>query len=86
MSPACVSPTLDARLDEAVVDVRRLLGRNVQLVAELPEIGDADAQHAREADVDLARGAKRECGVREIGAGQLCSSAREFGPCTLSCP
>ena len=49
-----------AGLDEPVVDVRRLLGRDVELVAELAEVRDADAQHAREADVDLARGAERE--------------------------
>ena len=57
-----------AGLDEAVVDVRRLLGRDVELVAELAEVGDAHAQHAREADVDLARGAERERLVRQVGA------------------
>ena len=59
-----------AGFDQTVVDVRGLLGRNVELVAELAHIGDADAQRARKADVDLARGAERECLVGEVGAGQ----------------
>ena len=67
--PAWRRPNGVARLDQAVVDVRRLLGRDVELVAELAEVGDADAQHAREADVDLARGAERERLVRQVGAG-----------------
>ena len=56
-----------AGLDEPIVDVQRLLGRDVELVAELAEVGDAHAQHAREADVDLARRAERERLVRHVG-------------------
>ena len=59
-----------ARLDQTIVDVRRLLARNVKLVAQLAHVGDADAQHARVADVDLARRAERKRRVRQIGAGQ----------------
>jgi hypothetical protein len=46
--------------DQALVDVDRLLGRDVQLVAELAEVRDAHAQGPGEADVDLAGGAERE--------------------------
>jgi hypothetical protein len=61
--------------DQALVDVHRLLGGDVQLVAELAEVGDAHAQHAREADVDLARGAERERGV-DRSAEVTAASAR----------
>ena len=74
--PAWRSPNVLARLDEPVVDVHRLLGGDVQLVAELAEVGDADAQHAREADVDLARGAERERLVRQVGASSPPAAAR----------
>jgi hypothetical protein len=78
-------PERRAGRDEPVVDVHRLLGGDVQLVAELAEVRDAHAQHAREADVDLARGAERERLVRQVGARERCISSRERGPCTLSC-
>src|SRR3982074_1723684 len=60
-----------SRLDEAVVDMYRLLGGNVELVAELAQIGDANAEYACETDVDLARAAERECSVREIRGREL---------------
>ena len=66
MRPAWRSPTCCAGLDQAIVDVRGLLGRDVQLVAQLAEVRDANAQRARIADVDLLRGAERKCLVREI--------------------
>ena len=66
--PAWRRPNALAGRDEPVVDVHRLLGRDVELVAELAEVGDAHAERAREADVDLARGAERERLVREVGA------------------
>ena len=53
-----------------------LLGRHVELVAELAEVGDAHAQHAGEADVDLARGAERERLVRQVGAASATAAAR----------
>jgi hypothetical protein len=71
--------------DDLVVDVHRLLGRDVELVAQLTEVRDAYAQHARVADVDLARGAERKCRVREVDARELLQQSRERGPCTLSC-
>jgi hypothetical protein len=39
--------------DDPVVHVQRLLGRDVQLVAEFAEIRDPDAEHPGEPDVDL---------------------------------
>ena len=56
--------------DQAVVDMGGVLGRDVELVSEFADIGDAHAQHARKADVDLARGAERKRLVREVGAGE----------------
>ena len=46
--------------------MRRLLGRDVKLVAELAQVGDADAKHARVTDVDFASRAERECLVGKI--------------------
>ena len=60
-----------SRCDDAVINVRRLLGGDVELVAELAHIGDANAQYPCETDVDLARGAERECRVREIRGRKL---------------
>ena len=48
----------------------RLLGRDEELVAELAEVGDADAQGTRIAEVDLARCAERERVVAEVDGGQ----------------
>ena len=47
----------------------RLLGGDVELVAELTQVGDAHEEHACEADVDLARRAEREGPVGEIRGG-----------------
>ena len=60
-----------SRLDDAVINMRRLLGGNVELVAELAHIGDANAEYACEPHVDLARGAERECSVRKIRGRKL---------------
>ena len=79
-------PERRARVDEAIVDVRRLLGGNVELVAELAEIRDAHAQRAREADVDLARGAERERRVGQVARSSAPARAsRERGPWMLIC-
>ncbi len=53
--------------DQAIVDVGRLLGRDVELVAELAQVGDADAQDAGEAEGELARAAEGERGVADVG-------------------
>ena len=59
------------RCDDAVINMRRLLGGDVELVAELAHVGDTNTQCACETDVDLARSAERECRVREIRGRQL---------------
>jgi NAD(P)-dependent dehydrogenase (short-subunit alcohol dehydrogenase family) len=58
-----------ARLHQPVVHVHRLLGGNVELVAELTEVGDAHAQHAREPDVDFSHLAEGERLVRQVRRG-----------------
>ena len=58
-----------AGFDESVVDVGGLLGRDVELVAELTEVGDPDAQHPRVADRDLPCGAERERVVGHVRVG-----------------
>ena len=59
-------PTRLAGVEEPVVHVGGLLGGHVQLVTELAEVGDPDAQHAREPDVDLPCVAERERRVRHV--------------------
>ena len=56
-----------ARGDDRVVDVGRELGRDVQLPAELADVGHARGPDEGEAEVDLARGPERERLVREVG-------------------
>src|SRR5215475_10842562 len=64
-------PEVAAGLDEAVVDGHRLLCRYVKLVAELAEIGDPDAQHPGEPDVDEAGRPVGKGLVTDIRAGHL---------------
>ena len=56
-------------LHQPVVHVNGLLGRDVQLVAELAQVGDPDAEHPREPDVDLGRPAERERLVGHVNRG-----------------
>ena len=53
-----------------VEDRQGELGRDVQLAAQLADVGDAVRAHQRIAELDLARGAEREGGVRQIGGRQ----------------
>ena len=46
------------------------LGRHVQLVAQLAEVGDPDAQRPGEPEVDLARGPETERLVRQVHRGE----------------
>ena len=62
---------LAAGLDDPVEDVGRELGRDVELPAQLADIGDPAGAHAGVADLELARGAEREGGVGQILAGEL---------------
>ena len=58
-----------ARLDDTVVYVNGLLGRDVELVSQFTHVSDAYAQHASEADIDLPRGAEGEGLIGQIRAG-----------------
>ena len=61
---------LAAGLDDAVEDVGRELGRDIELPAQLADIGDPARPDAGIADLQLARGAEREGGVGQILARQ----------------
>src|SRR5690606_41780787 len=65
-------PTLfrSAGDDEGVVNVARIFDRDVQLVAELSDVGDAQGVHRRAGDADLAHGGEREGVVVEFVAGE----------------
>ena len=76
MRPACAEPNASPAVDELLVRVHRHLGRDVELVAQLAEIGDPDAQRARETEVDLARGPERERLVRQVDARERSAAAR----------
>jgi hypothetical protein len=71
--------------DQAIVDVGRLLGGDVQLVAELAQVGDAHAQRAREADVDLRAVRNGKASFERSAVVTDCMSSRERGPWTLIC-
>ena len=58
-----------AGLDQHIVHVDRLFGGHVQLVAELAEVRDANAQHLGEPDVDPAGRPERERFGGHIGRG-----------------
>ncbi len=58
-----------ARRYQPVVDVHRLLSRNVQLVAQFAQVGDPDAQHPGEPDVDVPGSAEPECRVADVSPG-----------------
>jgi hypothetical protein len=59
-------PGISTGPQQLLVDVHGLLGRHVQLVAELAEVRDAHAECAGEADVDHARRPERERIVRQV--------------------
>ena len=56
---------------QAVVHPGRVLGRDVQLPAELADVGDPDGEHRRVTDVDVLRGQVPERVVGQVGVGQL---------------
>jgi hypothetical protein len=68
LEPGMPESDRPSRINEAIVDVRGMLGRDVQFVPQLADVGDADAQQPRKAEVDVARTAKRESGIREVDA------------------
>jgi hypothetical protein len=47
-----------------------VLGRDVQLPAELTDVRDPDGEHRRVTDVDLPRGQVPERVVGQVGVGQ----------------
>src|SRR4029078_6525154 len=55
---------------QRVVQVERAVGGDVQLVAELPEVGDASAGHRDAGHLDLAAAAERPGVGREVGIGE----------------
>ncbi len=59
-------------MHEPVVDVHCLLRRNVQLIAQLAEVGDPDAQHSGEADVDVPGCPEPEFLVADVGGSDRC--------------
>ena len=63
-------------LDDAVEDVGRELGRDIEFPAQLADIGDPARPDAGIADLELARGAEREGRVGQILAGQLLQQRR----------
>jgi len=86
LSPAVHESEFASRLDDTVINMRRLPAECLELVAELAHIGDANASTAREPHVDLARGAERECSVRKIADVSFCRARGEFGLAALSWP
>ena len=63
--------------------MRRLIRGDVELPAELADVGDAVGAGEAEADLDLARGAERVGGVGEIvRARREARRSRERGPMT----
>ena len=69
-SPTGRTPRSRPASIERVVGQQAVLGRDVQLVAELPEVGDAQGQRRGEADVDRARGEVGEGVVGQVGRGE----------------
>ena len=55
---------------QRVVDARGKLDGNVQLQAELADIGDAERKHRRAGDGDSLHPAEREAGIRHVVLGQ----------------
>ena len=76
-----VRPNVAPGLDDPVEHVGRELGRDIELPAQLADIGDPARPDARVADLQLARGAEREGGVGQVLAGeQLQQLARAAAP------
>ena len=48
----------------------RLLGRNVEFIAQFTDIGDAHAGHAGQADIDFPHGAEGKGLVGQVGRSQ----------------
>src|SRR5687768_8409220 len=66
-------------LDQTIIDMARLLCRDIELVSEFPDICNANTEDARIADVDLAGSAERKGFVRKIGAGQRLQECTGLG-------
>ena len=62
----CGSPGRHQR----VVDARGKLDGNVQLPAELADIGDAERKHRRSGEGNPLHSAEREAGIRHVVLGQ----------------
>ena len=74
-----------AAFAEHVEDARSELGRNVDLPAELADVGDAAGANPGIAEIDLLRCAERERFVGEVGRRErLAGTSRELGPITLN--
>ena len=58
-----------AGVHQRIVDGERVLDGDVQLPAELADVGHAQRPHRRAGDVELAPGGERERRVRHIGLG-----------------
>ena len=56
-------------LEDGVPQLRALLDRDVQLPAELADVGDARGQHGHPRDLDLLAGPERESRIRDVVRG-----------------
>jgi hypothetical protein len=85
VQPAELQPVIAARPRQRFEDMRRLIGGDVELPAQLADIGDAVRAGEAHADLDLARGAEGMRRVGEIVGLTACiSRSRAFGPITQS--
>ena len=55
------------RCHQTVIDIDPVAGRHVELVAELAEIRDADAENRHRVDIDLPRRPERKTLIGEVG-------------------
>jgi hypothetical protein len=71
-----------SRLGQRLEHMRRLVGRDVKLPAQLAHVGDAVRAREAHADLDLARGAEGKASLVRSSGLQSCRRLRAFGPMT----
>jgi hypothetical protein len=58
------------RADNRLVDIDGQVGRDEQFPAEFADVGDPGGAGEAASEIDLSRGAKRECFRRHVGVGK----------------